>query len=578
MQFRRFALAVLVVVALAAILWFAQHDARGSAVPPPLSSEPTASHAPASALEASTPAAREAHAPETARDKVQDIPDEAFAPSAPATEAEAGLLVRVLQPSGAPLGHALLEAVAHSGGAQVRYVPNPVDAAGCRRIQLGVTSTIDLRASDREGRWAPAFALAVSGGTREVALRLEDGRRHTLAVVDEEGKPIERFAWRLLDEREYLAHSEGRILFDENGRVRSTWLGTGVPGSFDPQSNDFVDHPGGLASYVAGTRPIVLQVEGEEYEQAQLGPLLAADLPGPARIVLQRAPGIRGRVLHSGKGVGGAWVHLLAAADPERETLLDGFPSRFEYPALASTTCSADGSFRLPLRAAGEFVVQAGADALSVVESARRHIELHSGLDGLELELPTPGEIHGRILLPPGASPRDWIVGASQCNGLLQSVRPNDEARFQLIGVSPGAWLLRCCASDVPACGVGSISYRETPEQDPIAYTCVVRSGESTQVAIDLRQPRSSRAICNWARSARVSSSVGSCRATERSAGPARSGTPTRDLSTPRVTSPGAMTCTCSSSEERLPSGSTSVCSSPRARTPGPARSRRASW
>jgi hypothetical protein len=133
-------------------------------------------------------------------------------------------------------------------------------------------------------------------------------------------------------------------------------------------------------------------------------------------------------------------------------------------------------------------VIQAVAPGLCPTESDPRDYSAAQGASGIEITLPDPGSIVGRILIPSDTPPREWIIGATQCNSLLQSVHALADGRFHLEGLSPGRWLLLVRDDDVADCGVSSVSEVHDDELEPILYTCNVEAGKATQVEFDLRE------------------------------------------------------------------------------------------
>jgi len=492
MQFRRLAFALALLAALGALVWFAFRgdgaSGAGLAAPAPRSGEAT-ENAPATELErAAVDSTRVAEKPHAQGVDPQSSTRPAISAESTESADGSGLLVRVLDADAKPLSGATLYYVIRGTGPFSVYMPHPTDESGSERLHAAPGRTFDIRASDPQGRYGPAYAFVVPSEQRTLDLVLERTTPHTLLVVDEQGNPVEEFAWRMLDERQYRSPRTGLLPHDEFGHACDSMLGDGTEGAYLPQPDQHAAHPEGRVALRCGSLRFVLQVDAEDFAPAQAGPFAPEGAPSEIRLELERLPGIHGRVVHAGAGVAGAWVRLLAPETSSERTLLDGFPTRFRYPAEAAAECSADGSFVLPLRSSGIFVVQAGAAGLCAIESDPRHYSEHQGASDIELTLPEPGSIEGRILLPSDSAPREWIIGAAQCNGLLQSVHARADGRFQLEGLSPGGWLLHARVQDVASCGVSSISSAQAEELGPLSYTCSVESGRKTQVEIDLRQ------------------------------------------------------------------------------------------
>ena len=486
---KRLALLLVACALLAAIGWFfARHHAPESkALEAPTQTKSVRTERGASPIE-TRPAADTRSIPiaSPGTDEVQVRYDALAASPRSGLDDALGLHVRVLDPTGEPLPGAVLSSVWGGNASFNVEVPRPTDFTGSRMYHLRAGSLLDLRASDPEGRYGPAYAFDVGPEQRKLDLDLEPSTPRTLVVMEEGGTAIERFAWRLLDQRQYVSHRTGKIPLDENGRLMDTMFERLGTGSFSPAETEQQAHPGGRVELHIGSLEFAIQVEATDFEQAQVGPFAAADAPGEIRVVLQRLPGIRGRVVHAGKGVPGAWVKLLRPLRNGRTFYINGFPSSCEAWAAADARTDDDGWFALQLRRTGEYLIRAGATDLSVAELGPRRFEAHQGAEGLELVLPAAGAIDGRILLAEAEPLREWIIGASRGDGMARSVHTDPDGRFRFESLTPGEWLLRPTETDLDPDMIHSISDGGELDRPPPA-TCVVRAGESTQVVFDLR-------------------------------------------------------------------------------------------
>jgi hypothetical protein len=489
MQLRRLALVVAALAAIAAIGWFARRgpERPTGALDAPRASAPARTETAASALEAQSAAPARSAADPKREALTEALPGgSGSAPPGDPGGDSAGLVVRVLDPSGKPSPGARISFVTSGDGPLSVGLPRPTDAAGCWRCRISPGHTLNLRATDPTNRYAPAYAFDIGAERRTLDMRLESATSHTLVVTDEDGAPIERFAWRMLDERQYVSHPTGKIPLDENGRLQDTSIGRMETGSFTPAVKDRLEHPAGRVELRIGSLAVAVQVEAEDFEQAQAGPFAAIDAPNEIHVVLQRLPGIRGRVVHEGKGVPGAWVKLLQPPHDGRTLYVNGFPSSSQPWAVAESKADDEGRFVLQLRQTGEYLIRAGAEGHCLAELGPRRFEAHQGAEGLELALPAAGSIEGRVLFAGDESQRDWIIGASRGDGLARSVHTDAEGRFHFGSLSPGEWLLRPADADLNPDEVHAIS--DGGELDRSApATCVVRAGESTQVEFDLR-------------------------------------------------------------------------------------------
>jgi uncharacterized GH25 family protein len=400
---------------------------------------------------------------------------------------DSGLLVRVLQPSGEPLNGALVQAELHEGE-RTSISIGATDEQGQRHLDAGPAASADIVVSDEiYERYASAFALDVPVSRRTLEIRLEQGTPHALLVVDDHDAPVESYAVRILYEPEYHPARGGSMLRDTNGLLRDMLIGHGLAGPYVPHPQERKPHARGRAEIHAGSSAFVVQVDAAGFAPGEAGPFPALGAPDEIRIVLKRLPGIRGAVVSGGKPVAGAWVKLFQASEEQHVVLVNGFPSRLQPVVQAQTKSADDGRFELPLRDAGRFVIQAGAEGLGEADSETLALEPRTGADGIVLELAALGAIEGRLLLPADETARDRVVGASRGGGRSCSVRTDAEGKFRFEKLSPGAWLLRPLAEDVDPAGEGFEIRYAVGGASELPSTCAVRPGETTRIEIDLR-------------------------------------------------------------------------------------------
>ena len=491
MQPRRFVLAALVLAALAALGWFAS---RGTAPAPAavearVQTEARGSAPAAAELERvnEDPARTTVIAPEPASEAYGPVAQ--TRPVARALHGQApqgGLLVRVLDPSSQPRIGA--EVTFMAIGPDVRTIGGPLltDSGGCVRIGGKPDTSFDIRASDSLGLYAPAYAFDKHLADRTVELRLEATSLHTLLVTDEQGAPVERFAWRLLDERQYRSHDTGRMPLDDNGLLHDTII-PGPKSWFAATDAEREQHPAGRVELRTGSLAFVVQVEAEDFVPAQAGPFVAEGAPAELHVVLQRAPGLRGRVLRDGQGVAGASVKLFRTPKDERAPLLNGFPSRIQAWGVSETTSESDGGFLLPLRTSGEFVIQAVAAQKGSAEFGPRRFSAITGADGIELVLSAPGAIEGRLLIAAEDLKRYRIIGGSCGDGQACSVHTDEEGRFRFENLRPGSWILMPTDEDLVPGRIRSMTIRTSALQIGPRAICAVYPGQTAHLDIDLR-------------------------------------------------------------------------------------------
>jgi hypothetical protein len=401
-------------------------------------------------------------------------------------EDHAGFVVHVLTPAGEPFPTAeLVYSIREVGGGSSGNAR--VDAHGVRKLFCGPEGHVSARAFDLSGRYAAACAFDVPGSRGSLELRLGETTLHTLVVTDEQQKPVERYAFRTLQESEWRPLPGGSPT-DEHGLLRCALSGNSSSGSLEATDEQRKPHPVGRAELRVPPLKFVIQVDAREFALAQLGPLAPETAPPEIHVTLKRLPGIRGIVTVDGQPFAGAWVKLFAATSRTRETFVNDLPSRVTAAPLLTTSSGSDGSFVLELRDAGDYEVQAGAPERGIAEYGPVHLVPNTGAKDLVLELPGLGAIEGRVLANAGVKLRDLVVGAARGDGRPFSVRTDAEGNFRFERLSPGRWLLRIQREDIDPNGVSS-ELRDKPESDEaFPSSCEVRAGETTRADIDLRQ------------------------------------------------------------------------------------------
>jgi hypothetical protein len=403
-----------------------------------------------------------------------------------AAKVEPGFVVRVRTPAGEPLPGAKIVCDIRESGSQ-SFGTSTADEHGERRLFAGAQARICARALDPAGVFSPASAFDVPGSRGVLELRLGQTTQRTLFVSDEQGAPVERFAFRLLQPLESTP-LPGLAPTDEHGLLRCSLPDPGTTAEFGAQEEQRQMHPGGRAELRAPPASFVIQIDAREFALAQFGPFAPESAPAEIHVTLQRQPGIRGIVSAEGKPCAGAWVKLFEAPGRQRETLVDEFPSRVAARALLTTSSAEDGSFVFELRDAGDYEVQAGAPEHGVAEFGPVHLVPSAGAKDLVLELPGLGALEGRVLANPGATLRDLVVGVSRGDGRAFSVRTDAEGRYHFEKLTPGRWLVRLLRQDVDPHGE-SCTLRDEPAPDgPFPSCCEVRANETTRADIDLRQ------------------------------------------------------------------------------------------
>ncbi|HEX6885028.1 MAG TPA: sigma-70 family RNA polymerase sigma factor [Planctomycetota bacterium] len=357
----------------------------------------------------------------------------------------------VLDPSGEPLGGARLMSTylhEHESGSTTSNVGDD----GRFDLVLRRETRYSFVASDREGRYADAYAWDVTPGTRELELRLGEVRTFEALVRDEEGRPLEGCRFK-------TSMEVGGAMTSSDGR---------------PQ----VREPG-LYALVLPSIPFQLVVEADGYQPATFESLRPESVGARLEVVLTRAPRLAGRVVADGKPVAGARVtlHRAVVADSYWR---DGFYCLYRPEAADQATSDADGRFTLTCKQPGPVWVRATSAGWTAADLG----PLQPDAAGeLRIELTGGGSIEGRVLLPDGADAEGVVVGISRGDGHPRTLRAGPEGRFRFDHLVPGRWQVQRCESELDPSTVTTMS-DSTPVE--IEWSCTVEPGRVTRFDLDL--------------------------------------------------------------------------------------------
>jgi len=361
----------------------------------------------------------------------------------------------VLSPAGEPVSSAAVSYsyVAASGGSGGR---TSSDAEGRFTIVVQQRAPHQLWIGDPEDRWSRIVVDGVQPGTCDLELAFQEPRWVELAVVDEAGVPVERFAAQ--------AASAGG------------WLG----------SSEFVrdeEHPGGVALLRVPTHPFHVEIEARGYDLVSQGPFDVEQPPTELTFTVAALPGLHGRLVDAdGDPVAGAKVELMAVM-PEG-ILVHGFPAIVDRQRRDFETSDADGGFVHFVREAGEYVIRATADDYAPCIHGPFVVDPRVGLLGLELVLTQGGSIEGRVLVPPDRTAEGLVLGLNDGYGYPFTVRTAADGEYRVDGLTPGAWEVHPVAAEIDP-GSFTASYGRIDKK--LEPACDVYVGEVTHLDIDLR-------------------------------------------------------------------------------------------
>lgn len=325
------------------------------------------------------------------------------------------------------------------------------DESGRFEFLLPPDAELWLTAHDPHDRLAPASVSAVRTGSGEVVLRLAAAEPFALRVVDEAGRPVERYAAALRSPDGELTHA----------------------------SADLGPHEDGRASL---RRPSVLfevRVVAPGFDVARVGPLDPRRVEQPLVVVLAPVPGLTGHVWLGDVPAVGVEVELAPLHPPGTHVERDGFATLLGE-SIDRTVTEGDGSFLLTPREAGRYVVRAERAGLAPAVSAP--IELGPSLSSapVQLELSPGGSIEGHVIRLDGADPSGTIVGLSRGDGHDRTVRVGPDGAYRFEHLVPGPWLLVERAEEIRP-GTTTVSSRTGGRTREIPFNCEVHEGHTTQ-------------------------------------------------------------------------------------------------
>jgi RNA polymerase sigma factor (sigma-70 family) len=234
-----------------------------------------------------------------------------------------------------------------------------------------------------------------------------------------------------------------------------------------------------------------------------IGPWEPGSEPAEVLVQLERATGIRGRVLRDGEPVADAEVGLFAALAPGEARVvrhwkpdIERFGELRELPPASVTRSAADGSFALSLpssvdRAPHGWYVIARRSGFAHVVLGPVSPDPGAGVDGLELRLSRGGRLAGRVRSGPD-DPAGLVVWAR--DGLGGDARGfvGPDGQFQLEPLAAGQWQVRIATLAEWSLMLtqpfefgeewsGATRESESPPEFPVR----IREGETTWLELD---------------------------------------------------------------------------------------------
>jgi hypothetical protein len=186
-----------------------------------------------------------------------------------------------------------------------------------------------------------------------------------------------------------------------------------------------------------------------------------------------------------GARVAGADVSAHAVIGAGRSLVHNGFATRWQPSATASTRTDANGAYTLTLREPGAYVVRVTAADHAPLEIGPFTYDTAAGRSGVDARLTQGGSIQGVVRVDAGRSPAGMIVGISRGDGHAVSQRVGPDGRFRFDRLMPGEWEVRRLDEDITAGASSSIS---TGGEFVAKWSCSVRDGEITHFDLGARR------------------------------------------------------------------------------------------
>lgn len=163
-----------------------------------------------------------------------------------------------------------------------------------------------------------------------------------------------------------------------------------------------------------------------------------------------------------------------------------GLPTRtFDASPADETTIGPDGSFELPRRMPGPFLVSIAEVGGLLHESGPFEFEPGRDVEGLEVRLHEHGTLAGRVRIPPDDPARAELdsifVGASSGDRRFIFAHVAPDGRFDFGEVTPGRWWLRRIV-------VESDGTTRAPDTTAPSVETAVASGAHVEVELDLER------------------------------------------------------------------------------------------
>ncbi len=331
----------------------------------------------------------------------------------------------VLGLDGAPVAKALVHSSYRSsfGGSGSTMLYSNSD--GRFRVQGAAGSVFELRTTDPRDESCTAALTGVEAGRHDIVLRLERSRALTLRVEDDNGRPLERFGWRIW----HLQGSHRR------------------GGDQKPE----IERAGGEARVPVDPGTFEVEVRALGFESALVGPFAPGSAPDVAVARLHRLPALRGRVTADGKPVANARLRTFAELLPQESVGTEGFDQRVDVARTGERgTTDADGRFDIAQRGGGAWWLRADADGYAPALGGPVDLTPGRADADVEIRLTPGGAIEGIVRWASGAPIAGAFVAVSSGDGAVRTAESDAAGRWRVERLAPGGVQVRRVPARLP--------------------------------------------------------------------------------------------------------------------------------
>ncbi len=366
----------------------------------------------------------------------------------------------VVDPNGNPVPHARLDY--HLVSSTHHFASRTSKKAasdGTFQFVVQPGSVISFTASDPNDVFGPTSLKDRTPGESDLELRLTSGRDVRLVALDEQGRTLSDFRFRVL-------------ALDENERA------------FQSGSSAF-----GIASFRLPSEEFRLELSADLHRDLRTEVLLPERLADRLEYRLESIQGIVGRVTSKGGDVSGAQVRLHRLVSEDDRWERNGFRCWLVPRAISEATTNEAGGFVLTARVRDRYVVRVEKNGFAVSEYGPFDAGPDLSPGELELELGTGGALKGRVSLSTGEDPVGKLIVLHRGDGQVLTTRVDEHGMYLFRLLTPGSYKVEV-ASREPE-NRETVSPAHNKYEEEVASNCVVVDGATTRHDLHVADPNS---------------------------------------------------------------------------------------